>query len=755
MSQTVTMLRVSGMTCSNCARHVGEVLRAISGVASVEVTLETSSVQVDWKVGTTANDSALISALKKAGYSSTINRPTDAPKSSWSLGGGWKLNVVLGLSATLPMVVAEWFFGLGADRRYLLGAFALSSVVQIVCGVRFYHGAWLQLRSGSSNMDTLVSLGSTAAYLFSVWGLVAGWHGHLYFMDAAAIITLISLGHFLEARVSARAESSLRALLKLAPDRARRLDSDGVETDVPVSLLHPGDRLVLRAGDRVPTDAEVTEGHSTVNEATLTGESLPVDKGVGAKVFGGTLNESGRLVVRVTAMGDETALAQIIKVVRRAQSSRANIQRLGDRVSNIFVPVVIMIAILTGFWWGLFPENAHAVANFFAVFLWAPHVPESALASAVFHATAVLIIACPCAMGLATPIAIMAGTNAAARRGILIRDGGALEKSGTITTILFDKTGTLTQGQLVVTDTQAAPEYPSNFPQAEVLAAALARHSNHPLSKAITAQSTTVFDFAEFQETHGSGLTGYFESENQSFRIRLGSLRWVLENQAIPDWVSTFLDKHTLRGATVLALAVDQRVTALFALVDVLKPRAAETLRELAAAGYALHLVTGDHRQTALALAEQLGIPSNFVHAEVRPAGKADLILQLQAQGQKVAFVGDGCNDAPALEQSDLGIAITRASDAAREAADILLLNSDIETIPEALRLAQATLRTIKQNLFWAFFYNAAAIPLAMFGFLSPILSAAAMGLSDLIIIGNALRLKTTTHTLKRKGALK
>ncbi len=750
MNRLTTTLKVPGMTCGNCARHVGDALRGISGVASAECFVEMRSVKVEWTKGVLPDESRLLSTLKEAGYSSIVAQATAAQKPSWFDAGGWGVNIIVGVAATLPMLIAEWFLGLGADRRYSIVAFGLATVVQVVCGFRFYQGAWIQLRSGNSNMDTLVCLGSTAAYLFSVWGLFAGWHGHSYFMDGAVIITLISIGHFLEARVSIRAESSLRALLNLAPDRARRLGAGGEETEVLVSQLNTGDLLVLRAGDRVPTDSEVLEGHSMVNEATLTGEALPVEKSAGSKVFGGTINESGRLVVRVIALGEETALAQIIQIVRRAQSSRAHIQRLGDRISNVFVPVVIAIALFTAFWWGFFHHQARAVSEFFAVFLWAPHFPESALASAVYHSIAVLIIACPCAMGLATPIAIMAGTNAAARRGILIRDGVALEKSGRITTILFDKTGTLTQGKLVVSGIRVSPDYPKNIPTAEHLAGAIARNSNHPLSKAVAAHSKTNLDLHQFQETRGSGLTAFFKNENQNHEVRLGSIEWILESQPFPDWMTPFLQEHTSRGATVLALGVDGELVALFALVDALKPRAAETLLELTKASYPLHLVTGDHPQTALALAAQLGIPAHCVHARVRPEGKAELIVKLQAQGERVAFVGDGCNDAPALEQADLGIAITHASDAAKESADILLLNSDIETIPEALRLAQATLRTIKQNLFWAFFYNAAAIPLAMLGFLSPMLSAVAMGLSDLIIIANALRLRSTKHPSKR-----
>ncbi len=730
------------MTCGNCARHVREALLAVAGVISVDVQLETTSAIVGCTTDLLDPAASLIAALHAAGYGSVeaINE-TNTTATSTPL-SGWRSTMVLGVVATASMMAAEWLLNLGSNRVYHWVAFALASSVQWICGPKFFRGAWSQLRAGRSNMDTLVSLGSMTAYLFSVWGLFAGWPGHLYFMDAAAIITLISMGHHLESRMATRAESSLRSLLQLTPTTALRIGSDGLEIEVPAESLRPDDLVVLRAGDKIPTDGDVVEGQSAVNEAMLTGESLPVEKVHGSKLFGGTLNESSRLVMRVTTLGKDTALAQIIQVVRRAQSSRAHIQRLGDKVSNVFVPVVIGIALITGLWWGLAQESAHGISQYLAGYLWMPHVPDSALASAVFHAAAVLIIACPCAMGLATPIAIMAGTNAAARRGILIRDGSALEKSGTITTILFDKTGTLTQGKFRVSSTYVAADYPGDLPKADSLAAALAENSKHPLSKAIATLANTKLALKDFLEIRGSGLSAQFVCDNKSHNIQLGSIQWINQNRPLPEWVAPFVNQHSRQAATVIAMGVDNQLCALFALIDPIKPRAADTLQQLSTAGYELHLVSGDQTQTVLALASQVGIANPFVHAQISPEGKADLILKLQGQGHRVAFVGDGINDAPALKQSDLGIAMTQASDVARDAADMLLLNSDIEAIPMALNLAQATLRTIKQNLFWAFFYNAAAIPLAMFGFLSPILSAVAMGLSDLIVIGNSLRLK-------------
>jgi Cu+-exporting ATPase len=454
--------------------------------------------------------------------------------------------------------------------------------------------------------------------------------------------------------------------------------------------------------------------------------------------------------MQVIATGDATALAQIIAAVERAQNSRANIQRLGDRVSSVFVPMVILVAIATALWWGLAFHSAAATSASLAKFLWPISIPASALAGAIIHCAAVLIIACPCAMGLATPAAIMAGTNAAAERGILIRDGIALEKAGTITAIVFDKTGTLTRGKPVVA---ASVAFDSTF-DAIALGGELAHHSNHPLSRAISEEARrrenenskpalhgatpARLPIARWQECSGSGVEAAFESRT----ARLGSLKWLTESGVDLSVGQSFIDQWRAQGATIVGLGIEKHLAALFALRDELKPGAVEVVRTLRGNGNQVYLVTGDHRRTADVVAHQLGLVPENVAAEVRPENKAAFVKSLQERGEKVAFIGDGINDAPALEQADLGIAVGRASDVAQMAADIVLLKSDVQAIPEALGLARATLRAIKQNLFWAFFYNALGVPLAALGFLSPILCAAAMGLSDVVVIGNALRLR-------------
>ena len=738
---TATELTIGGMTCANCARHVTEAIQDVPGVAGASVQLDAGRATVRWK--TAANVAAVVEAVKEAGYeaSEVSQGATATAKNAWSPLSGWRFNVVVGLAATVPLMICEWVFGLGMQAWFHWVAFLVALPVQIFCGARFYEGAWRQLKQGRSNMDTLVALGSTTAFGYSAWALFSGAPGHLYFMESAAIITLISVGHWVESRTVVKAESSLQKLLQLAPATARRRNREGSETEVPVAELHAGDVVILKPGDHVPVDGAVTDGGSAVDESMLTGESLPVDKKAGDKLYAGTANLDGQMLMRVTATGEATALAQIIAAVARAQNSRAEIQRLGDRISNVFVPVVVLIAIATGLWWGFYPQQAAAAGAWFGKYFWHVMPPESVVASAFVHAAAVLIIACPCAMGLATPVAIMAGTNAAARRGILIRDGVALERAGRLTAVVFDKTGTLTQGKPVVVKEQSFSLPGSPMVQESKLAAALARRSNHPISQAVAKLHNDEFPFTEWQEVRGSGVQAKFQIDGSVKTVRLGSLRWLRDSGVDLKPGEAFEKEWAQKGGTLLGVAADGMLLGMFAIEDTLKSGTAEVTRQLQSEGLKVYLVTGDNKLTAQAIAREASIPAENVFAEVRPEQKAQFIADLQKKGERVAFVGDGINDAPALEAADLGIAVSRASDVARAAADIILLKSEIQAIPEALGLARATLRTIKWNLFWAFFYNVAGIPLAALGFLNPILCALAMGLSDLVVIGNALRL--------------
>ncbi|HEX4646510.1 MAG TPA: cation-translocating P-type ATPase, partial [Verrucomicrobiae bacterium] len=550
-----TELAISGMTCANCARHVTEALQSVPEVSTASVRLDAGRATVRWTKS--PNLPAAIAAVEEAGYEAKPLEQSKVESAPLPL-SGWRFNVVVGLVCTLPLIIGEWVFGLGMQAWFRWLAFILASVVQVFCGARFYVGAWRQLKRGSSNMDTLVALGSTTAFGYSVWALFATPRSHLYFMEAAAIITLISLGHWFEARTTARAESSLQALLRLAPPLARRQNPNGSESEVPVASLQAGDLVVLKPGDRVPVDGEILEGNSTVDEAMLTGESNPVDKVPEDELYAGTINLNGRLLMRVTATGEATALAHIIAAVQRAQNSRAEIQRLGDRVSEVFVPLVVIVALATALWWGLAPDQAQKITELWEKYLWPVTLPSGAVAAAFIHAAAVLIVACPCAMGLATPVAIMAGTNAAARRGILIRDGVALEKAGRITTLVFDKTGTLTQGKPVVVKMEAhEPSGPQAILPGMKLAAALARRSNHPVSQAVARLDADYFPFADWQEIRGGGVQARLSSgSSQSETVRLGSLRWLRESGVDFSRGRDFEEKWSAAGATVLGLAI-------------------------------------------------------------------------------------------------------------------------------------------------------------------------------------------------------
>lgn len=746
-----TNLAVGGMTCSNCARHVTEALQKVPGVHSATVNLEKHSARVRWLGEQTPNPAALVVAVKEEGYEAKVADADHAHGGHDDAKGvmGWQLTLWVGVLGTLPIMIGEWGFGLGTTRWFHWTAFALATVVQVYAGAPFYRGAWNQLKVRRAGMDALVALGSSTAYVFSAWSLFTGRPGHLYFMESASIITLISVGHWMEARVSRKASGALRELMNLAPTTARRLSAKGRETEVPVAELEPEDLVALRPGNRIPTDGRVHEGESAVDESMLTGESVPVDKTAGAELFAGTTNLNGRLVMRVGAVGEQTALAHIVAAVQRAQSSRADIQRLGDRISSVFVPVVVSIAAAAALWWGLAPDSARTAHTWLAQFLWHAHVPPTPLAAAVVVAAAVLIIACPCAMGLATPAAIMAASNAATRRGILVRDGVALEKAGRVTAVLFDKTGTITSGKPVPVAlwTGGREMDVSNSQQAEVpeairVAAALGSHSTHPMSQAIATLWPNAPAVGNWEEIRGSGVRGRLADGSADGPLyEMGSLKWAVEQGHKLGGGSDFAESWGRRGASIVALGRNGAVEALFALRDTLKLGAPEVIRRLNAQGLEVYLVTGDLKTTAESIAEEAGINPAHVFAETRPEEKAKIVERLQGEGHRVAFVGDGINDAPALRQSNLGIAVSRASDVAREAADLILLKSEIEAVPESLGLAKATIRVIKQNLFWAFFYNAAGVPLAALGFMSPILCAAAMGFSDLIVIGNALRL--------------
>lgn len=746
--QSVEVL-VDGMTCGNCVRKVTSALLSVPGVHSATADAESGRTVVSADPG--VKPESLIEAVVQAGYgaklaSSSATEPGTEPTTPWR----WAL--LLGLPTMLSLMVAEWGFGWGMQPVYHWVAFVLALPVQVLVGGSFYIGAWRQARVGESSMDTLVALGASAAFGYSLWGLLTAAHGHLYFMEAVSILTLVGVGHWMEARLSRQAAGTLRSLLELAPTEARLWTAQG-ERAATIRSLVVGDQIVLKPADRVPVDAVVTEGTAALDESMLTGEAMPVQKRPGDPLYSGTLNQNGRMIARITATGESTSLAQIIAAVRRAQSSRAQIQRLADRISQVFVPVVVVLALLTGLGWAFAYPWLNTVHDQLVPWLWPTHPVQGPATAAWMGLTAVLIVACPCAMGLATPVALMAGLNGAARQGILVRDALALEKSGRITTILLDKTGTLTEGHpALVTSTDCRE--PDASPPLLPLACAMATPSQHPLSRALagaldTASSPTAqgrhpgvesLELITWVEHLGQGIEATTRDGGNP-PWYLGSVSWMADLGVDLTPLTTFRNHEEARGATVLVLARDRKAVGGFSLLDSPRRGAVDLIRALRTDGLKVRMLTGDQASAAVEMGQRLGLGPEEVHAGVRPEGKAGVIRELQKKGERVAFVGDGLNDGPALAQSDLGIAVSKATDVAREAADIVLLRADLSAVPVALALARSTLKVIHQNLFWAFFYNAAAIPLAMLGFMSPIVCALTMGLSDVVVVGNALRL--------------
>ena len=707
-------LQVSGMTCASCVRRVEKALQAVPGVqaASVNLATEKASVQALPNVPT----SALKAALDKAGYPATVIEanappPPDVPA---GLPAWWPVAVggVLTLPLVLPMVS-----GLFGAMWMLPGwlQLLLATPVQFVLGARFYRGGWHALRAGSGNMDLLVALGTSAAYGLSVFLM---WrhpgHAHLYFEGSAAVITLVLLGKFLEQRAKRQTTDAIRALNALRPSTARVLRGD-TEVDVPMAEVRVGDVVSVRPGDRIPVDGEVLSGRSHVDESLITGESLPVAKGPGERVTGGAINAEGALTVRTTAVGAETALARIIRMVESAQAAKAPIQRVVDRVSAVFVPVVLVCAALTFAGWWLHNGDAEA---------------------ALVNAVAVLVIACPCALGLATPTTLMAGTGVAARQGILIKDAEALELAHGVTVVAFDKTGTLTVGQPTLTDVVPAAGHTREA--VLQLAAALQRSSSHPLAQAVLAEARglTPLSVDQAEALPGRGVAGLVQGR----RLALGSARLAQELGAAAGPLAAEAERLTAQGRTVSWLVADGAPLALLAFGDRLKDTAAAAVAQLQSRGIRTVMLTGDSRGAAAGVAQALGITE--VHAEVLPGDKAALVQQLRAGGAVVAFVGDGINDAPALAAASVGFAMAGGADVASEAAGVTLMRGDPRLVADALDVSRRTYAKIRQGLFWAFAYNVVGIPLAAFGLLNPVIAGAAMAFSSVSVVANALTLK-------------
>ena len=722
MQDTLTFdLPISGMTCASCAGRVERALAKVPGVNSVTVNLANERAHV--QVQPQTDPQTLINAVSHAGYSATLlqDERVEADRKADTLHRErWAL--LLAILLAVPLVVPMLLSPLGV--HWMLPAWAqaaLATPVQFILGARFYVAAWKAVRSGAGNMDLLVAIGTSAGYGLSLYQWLTAEPGtapHLYFEASAVVIALVLLGKYLESRAKRQTASAIRALEALRPDRALRV-VDGVEQEVAISELQLEDRVLVKPGERFPVDGDVIEGHSHADEALITGESLPVAKEPGDRVTGGAINGEGRLLVRTTALGSETVLARIIRLVEDAQTGKAPIQRLVDRVSQVFVPVVLLIAFITFAGWLL---------------------AGASLEVALINAVTVLVIACPCALGLATPTAIMAGTGVAARHGILIKDAEALERAHEVTAVVFDKTGTLTSGTPRITNMIALE---GNEEQLLQRAGALQRGSEHPLAKAVLdVCHEWQLKLDEIENSHalsGRGIAGTV----QGHELVLGNRR-LLEESGLP--MGDLAESARIweaEGRTLSWLierAPDPHVIGLFAFGDSLKPGTDEAVRELNARGITSHLLTGDNRGSAQVVAKALGI--HDVHAEVLPADKSATVMQLKSHNV-VAMVGDGINDAPALAAADIGIAMGSGTDVAMQAAGITLMRGDPRLVPAALDISRRTYAKIRQNLFWAFVYNLIGIPLAALGYLNPVLAGAAMALSSVSVVSNALLLKT------------
>jgi Cu+-exporting ATPase len=727
-------LAISGMSCASCAARVEKKLNQVNGVvASVNFATEQATVDIPESV----SPDDLVAAVEETGYTATLparDEPSATPADSDTT-ASWLRRLLISAVLTVPVVLLSMVPALQFDYWQWV-ALALASPVAMWGAWPFHRAALANLRHRAATMDTLISVGVAAAYLWSVWALLfthAGAPGmkmtlslladdgggaHLYLEVAAAVTTFILAGRYFESRAKRSSGAALRALLDMSAKDVAVLSDGSTETRIPIAELAVGDIFVARPGEKIATDGVVIAGTSAVDASMLTGEPVPVEVSPGDSVVGATVNVGGRLEVRATRVGSDTQLAQIARLVAAAQSGKADVQRLADRVSAVFVPIVIGLSLLTLATWLLIGASA---------------------AAAFTAAVAVLIIACPCALGLATPTALLVGTGRGAQLGILIKGPQVLESTRRIDTVVLDKTGTVTTGQMTVVAVHAADD----AADAEMLrlAGALEHASEHPIGRAVAARATDAGSLppvTDFENHGGRGVTGVVEGHS----VAAGRYSWLHETWALEaqDVLRRAADEAEADGQTAIWLAVDGRIGAVIVVSDVVKETSHAAITELRELGLAPVLLTGDNRRAADAVARRLGITEVF--AEVLPAEKVDQIKRLQADGKVVAMVGDGVNDAAALAQADLGLAMGTGTDVAIAASDLTLVRGDLRAAPDAIRLSRATLRTIKGNLFWAFAYNVAALPLAALGLLNPLIAGAAMAFSSVFVVTNSLRLR-------------
>jgi len=727
---TEVTLTLGGLHCAACVARVEKTLAQVPGVDRAQVNLATRRAKVQFN-SDQASVEILTKAVKDAGYEvESWAREAPPPPPPEQEARIFKRRFLIALGLSLPVFLghllpaAPRWLGLQPHTWHFL-LLLFTTPVLFYSGASFFTGALKAARHGATNMDTLVALGTSAAYGYSAWVTffpetvaVAGQTPAVYFDTTAMIITFILLGRWLEARSRGRASEAIRRLFALAPPTAR-VRRDGEEQELPLAQVAVADLVAVRPGEKIPVDGVVVEGTSSVDESMLTGESVPVAKEPGAEVWGATFNQRGFLVFKATRVGQDMVLSQIIKLVEEAQASKAPIERLADQVASIFVPVVMGLAALTFLGWLLF----------------GPYPP---LTRALVNMVAVLIIACPCALGLATPTAVMVGSGRGAELGILLRGGEPLERAYRLTTLVFDKTGTLTRGRPQVTDVLAFDK--GQAEEMLALAAALEEKSEHPLAEAVTqaakAKGLTLPSIEEFEAVPGLGVKARVQGQS----VLLGNLTFCQQEGIATDSLAEHQARLAQAGKTTIFLAVDGRPQGLVAAADTLKPGADQAVAALRDMGLKMSLISGDNKQTVAAVAQEVGIEQTM--AEVLPGDKAQRIAELQAQGEVVAMAGDGVNDAPALAQADVGIALGTGADVALEAADLTLIRDDLSLIPQAIRLSRQMMRIIRQNLFWAFCYNTVAIPAAALGLLSPGLAALAMAMSSVSVVTNSLRLR-------------